>query len=648
MEISMKNYKSQFILSAGIAYCLLLSLDCRAQKAPSEYQALYANEYAVSLNENTKTSIALKRGELEITETIQRSRLLMDKRASGHAKVSLEYDPAFSRIEDVEAYTLVPNAAKDDYDRIKVRDISDQKLLSDDVFHDGTRAKVFQFPSVQKGAITVMNYTRHILDPHLLGSEIFQGYQRVEQQDFILEYDEAVDMDIRYFNCKEQDFIYTVVEKGGKKIHHWRSRNLDKLKDESMMPAPLSLIPHIVYRIRSYEYKGQTYPVLRDVNDLHEQYKGFIKDVRKESSPAIARLADSLVTGVDDPRQKAALIFKWMQENVRYIAFEEGTGGFIPRPPALVFDRRFGDCKDMSCLMIAMLNQVEVPAYHTWIGTRKLPYSYHEVPSTMTDNHMIATVVIDNELIFLDATSEHLPYPLPSSFIQGKEALIGYSEDSFKIATVPVVSALSNLNSDSLMLQLEGSRLSGSGRRSYHGYYAEMINAIGSRNDQKAVKEQLESHVTKGSNKCRSSNFKVAREPEQSHITYDIDIPGYAYQSDDALYINLNLEKLMAEASLEDDRSHPLEHDYCFALQRHFILAVPEGYRVDYLPQGMDFHSEDVSASISYLQSGDQLHYYLNIELKSLQIGPEGFDNFNQMIKELNRQYQETITLRKI
>src|SRR5690606_41037728 len=96
--------------------------------------------------------------------------------------------------------------------------------------------------------------------------------------------------------------------------------------------------------------------------------------------------------------------------------------GFIPREADKVFERKFGDCKDMTSIITEMAKYVNVPNVNfTWIGTRELPYTYQQLPTPAVDNHMIATYIKDGKKIYLDATDANVPFGMPSGFIQGKE-----------------------------------------------------------------------------------------------------------------------------------------------------------------------------------------------------------------------------------
>ena len=113
-----------------------------------------------------------------------------------------------------------------------------------------------------------------------------------------------------------------------------------------------------------------------------------------------------------------------MQDNIRYIAFEDGLAGFIPATAQEVFKSKYGDCKGMANLMTEMLKLAGLEAYMTWIGTRHIPYDY-TLPSLAVDNHCISTVIIGGKEYFLDGTEKYIPFGDYAWRIQGKEVLIG-------------------------------------------------------------------------------------------------------------------------------------------------------------------------------------------------------------------------------
>lgn len=626
---------------------LITGLTLAAQETPNYYINKYQNEFAVKLQEHCLTNIKIKKGELEIEQRYIEKTVYLDKMASSIGNISLKYNPPFTSLDDVSAYVLNPQQDKDDYNKVKIKDIKDEAVMSDDIFYGGERAKIFSFPGLQKGSVSVLEYTKTIHEPKLIGTEIFQGFRVVEDQLLELAFDEGVVVNIKYFNCNEDDFEYSIEHKGGQHIHRWKPKSYRKFKDEKDMPSYLRVLPHIIYRIESYNYKGKNIPVLRNTTDLHDWYKSLLGDVLADKSKEINHLTDSLIAGATTEQEKTERIFKWVQGNIKYIAFEDGLGGFKPRNPSQVFGKRYGDCKDMSCLTVQMLQYAGIPAYHTWIGTRTIPYTYSDVPSPITDNHMIVTAKVNEDLIFLDPTNSDLPYPLPSSFIQGKEAMIGVSMDSFLIKAVPVVASHQNLTYDSAYIKLEELDLKGKGNRKYLGYYADVINRGLNNNDKKRQDDLLKVHVRKGNNKCNSSGYSVDRQNRATSVDYEFTVPEYAYSDGEQVFINLNLEKIMDDFKIEKDREHPVEYRFTYKIIRKFSLEIPESYIVQYIPEEVNETYKDFGFKLSYQKNEKTLDYFLEIDINTLYITQEDFEHWNKMIKTLNRNYNETIILKK-
>jgi hypothetical protein len=153
-------------------------------------------------------------------------------------------------------------------------------------------------------------------------------------------------------------------------------------------------------------------------------------------------LASKIVIGKTTPEEKIEAIFKWVQNNIAYIAFEDGIAGFKPDEAQKVAQLKYGDCKGMANLLVELLRSQGFSAYHTWIGTRSLNYDY-SLPSLVVDNHMICAVNFQDKFYFLDGTDQHIQWKYAPSHIQGKQALVGI-DNNYKILTVPIDDAKSN------------------------------------------------------------------------------------------------------------------------------------------------------------------------------------------------------------
>ncbi len=78
---------------------------------------------------------------------------------------------------------------------------------------------------------------------------------------------------------------------------------------------------------------------------------------------AIREQAQTITADLEEPRQRLDALTRFLQEKVRYVAVLIGVGGYRPSPPQEVLERRWGDCKDKSTLLVDLLRAAGVEAY---------------------------------------------------------------------------------------------------------------------------------------------------------------------------------------------------------------------------------------------------------------------------------------------
>ena len=123
------------------------------------------------------------------------------------------------------------------------------------------------------------------------------------------------------------------------------------------------------------------------------------------ASGAIADLARKLTKKADSPRAKAAAIYGYVERNVRYLGIEFGLGAYKPRPAASTLAQGRGDCKDMTALMVAMLDTVGVKAYPALVRPRDQGGFVIDHPSPGQFSHVLLYVPDPEGDLWLDATA---------------------------------------------------------------------------------------------------------------------------------------------------------------------------------------------------------------------------------------------------
>ncbi len=101
---------------------------------------------------------------------------------------------------------------------------------------------------------------------------------------------------------------------------------------------------------------------------------------------------------------RAAAGLRFVQGVLRYHSVGVGDGGYRPRPVETIWETRYGDCKDASRLLVAVLRRMGVEAVPALVNTRIGPDLEHEPPNATAFDHCIVRVTIDGEAWWLDPT----------------------------------------------------------------------------------------------------------------------------------------------------------------------------------------------------------------------------------------------------
>lgn len=646
--VSKRGRFSFFIL---IIISLFLQLSAFGQNV-DELAQKFPDVYAVILNHTEETRFYMENNQPMSETKVVKEILILNDKANGIYNKYYVYHGSFDELKDIEAYTLVP--AGKGFSKMKVSEIKTESSRSNNVFYDDVKESRFDFPGLTKGAIAHISYTIIEQDAHMFSPIYIQTYLPVITQKFTISYPASIEL--LYDIKNDAKGIIQKDENNRGRTHSiaFKTTDVKKIERYDNAPSRAYYEPHIIYRIGSYiDNEGKKIPFLKTLDDLYRWNYSFLDKMLQHDNKELQPLIDSITNGIVNLRVKAQKIYQWVQSNIKYVAFENGLEGFIPRPAPLVCNRRFGDCKDMANLITTMLRLAGCRAYIAWIGTRSIPYDYREVPLPISDNHMISVLDLDGKWIFLDGTDPNCIFGFPSGFIQGKQALMAYSEKEYRLLPVPIVEANQSGAIDSTFITLTNNGIRGKISVNYEGYYGiDVYNAIMNK-DQEGKKNYVKYRMGKASNKFLLHDFTINPinlDKKSINISADFEVPDYGKKIGNDWYINLILEKFFTSSSMYDTSKQKMgiENEYCFSITQYAILNLPEGYTTNFIPENFSLSNELLDFSITYQKESGRVIACQKYVSHSMLLKPTSFGLWNESIRKIMTRYKEQVVLQKL
>jgi tetratricopeptide (TPR) repeat protein len=191
----------------------------------------------------------------------------------------------------------------------------------------------------------------------------------------------------------------------GRKIERWELRNLEAAKPSVDAAEPL----FAVSSIPSWDALGAW---------IHS-----LNDPAAEPSPEITALAARLTANKKDETERISALYSYVATRIRYVGVWFGAGRYQPHPAATVLRNGYGDCKDQTVLLSALLRSAGFKA-HPVLTTPGVGVRLPDLPAPDQFIHEFVAVETKSGLMFLDASMGPVPPQVLAFGVRGRKALL--------------------------------------------------------------------------------------------------------------------------------------------------------------------------------------------------------------------------------
>lgn len=331
-------------------------------------------------------------------------------------KIILEVTKEYTVYNDKGKYNLLQNIYQDEGIKIENAEVSyikNGKVDKSYKLKDFMRI-VIDESVASTSANSVIGYETQIypIKVRLNYKVSYQNYYNLPIPSIIRSHQEfASNIEYEVITPKEIDLRYKaihftpkseVLETDKKKIYKFKGEDIHIADWESGQPSefPQLLLNHsefhhhgLIGSNKSYEDLSKfMWELWKTENKLPDEHVSFLKDLTKEAT-----------TDYD----KTKIVYKYLQDNFRYISVQLGIGGIKTISAEKTFRNKYGDCKGLSNYMYSALKALGIESYPVVIDSDSDPNHVMSEDFVFDySNHIVLLVPNKGDTLWLECTSK--------------------------------------------------------------------------------------------------------------------------------------------------------------------------------------------------------------------------------------------------
>ncbi|MDR2056718.1 MAG: transglutaminase-like domain-containing protein [Dysgonamonadaceae bacterium] len=521
--------------------------------------------------------------------------------------------------------------------------------ISDDIFYSDAKICYFDLHFSKKDRTAAVQLEKTYRDPRYFSTIYFSEPLFVQQKTVTIRIPDWMNAELVEKNMGDNiQKDVAVDEKKHARIYTYRVKDEAAMKTEKNMPGKSYIYPHVLVLSKSATVNNAKVSYFEKLSDQYNWYRAIVEQVNNDQA-IIRAQAEEITKNSRTPLEKIQAIYAWVQENIRYIAFEDGIAGFKPDNAQEVLRKKYGDCKGMANLVKSLLEAEGFDARLSWIGTNHIAYDY-STPSLVVDNHMICTLFYDEQTYYLDPTVKYMALGEYPQTIQGRQVMIA-DGDRFILNRIPVFPPAFNIDSLHCEYSIDDNRMIGKAVRTCKGESKQLILNLLNQTRKDKLDTALKEFLAGG--RLQNEVYDVEMTGNHSQATaatirYSIKNQTGIQSYGNELYIELDNDPASAGREIDAlKRTNDIQFPYRYHDLATIVLNIPSGYKVSSLPQSLEIVRDGYRMSIQYEQSKEKILYRKEITISSLVLKKSDFNTWNSDMKALKKALLQQITLIK-
>ncbi len=569
-------------------------------------------------------------------------KILTEKGFDSYGEMKFPYYKVYEELVVDIARVIKADGSVIDVPEEMMKDISAASNQAMNIYEEDALERVVTFKGLEIGDVIQYQVSRTLhqapMDNQFDALQVFQGFDPIISQKFVVT--GPKEKPLRYV-VRNGDVKFKKEEKGDKVTYTWWANNVDRIVREPSMPALSEIAPTVIATtIQSWEEVSRWwYSMVEPKLALNDEMRAEVK---------------SLIEGKESKEEKIDAIYHFVAQKVRYMGL--GTGkkkGFEPKPVTETYETKYGVCRDVAAMMVAMLREADVKSdvVLTMAGAevdQELPHIYF--------NHAI--VAIDNEdgtFTYADPTVENSVDWLPA--VESQQDVLVCTPEGRSLEETPLtpaddnmgqITANSNLTEDGLYTSDVTIATDGIYDLALRQFAKQMPAA-----QMSMVWGYLIQQVYPGIQltSFETSDANDLTKPFEIRFSYQIE----NYPTDAGEFVLMKspvstgafeiISQFLLSSGSLPERKYPWSLGFTFGAHEEETINLPPGMKVKSMPDPVTASKGPVEYKMTYVSSqptelengGTQVSYQKEFKINSKKLSPEEYALYKEVMRTASK-----------
>jgi hypothetical protein len=421
------------------------------------------------------------------------------------------------------------------------------------------------------------------------------------------------------------------------------------IKYENLAPPLINITPLLKLASNKFSLEG----IEGTANNWNEFGKWMYNNLlssRSEIPEATKLKIKELVKDVENPIEKAKIVYEYVQNKTRYISVQVGIGGWMPMLAKDVDRLGYGDCKALTNYTKSLMDVAGVTSYYTAVYADNPKQDMERDVVSVQGNHVFLYIPSKEKDIWLECTSQSVPFGYQGTFTDDREVLV-ISPEGGQLKHTSAYKDTESFQKTHATYTItpEGSikatvKISSAGVQYRNHFSLE-------KQSKRDIEEHYKSRYWPYINNMAIDNYHFVNDKDSIVFNEFVTLKAadYASFSGDRMLFALNaFNRLTYIPKRYRNRKLPLEISRGFIDKDEFEIILPDTYDIEAIPNDITIENKFGSYHLSVEKiNPTKLKYTRTLLIKKGEYPKEDYKNYRSFRKKIAKLDKTKIVLIK-